>query len=95
MPDAADFITIQVTIADRSYRLKIHPEEEAHVRLAIKNINQKILEFKTLYAGKDMQDYIAMCLIYYASQPQQAQSSALFQPQLQTLENLLDQALRH
>ena len=31
-------------------------------------INQKIIEFKTQFAGKDMQDYIAMVIIWYATQ---------------------------
>jgi len=94
MPAADELIAIQVTIADRSYRLKIHPEEEAFVRQVIKNLNQKILEFKTLYAGKDMQDYVAMCLIYYATQPGQMQSTDLLQPQLSAIESLLDLALQ-
>jgi hypothetical protein len=94
MPPADELIAIQVTIADRSYRLKIRPEEEAFIRQVIKNLNQKILEFKTLYAGKDMQDYVAMCLIYYATQPNQMQSPDLWQSQLRIIENLLDQALQ-
>ncbi|MBX6379315.1 cell division protein ZapA [Thermoflavifilum aggregans] len=93
MPSTDDLIAIQVTIADRSYRLKIYPEEEAHIRQVIKNLNQKILEFKTLYAGKDMQDYVAMCLIYYATQPEHMLSSDMLRPRLETIEKLLDQAL--
>ena len=31
-------------------------------------INDKIIEFKTQFAGKDMQDYIAMVIIWYATQ---------------------------
>ena len=34
----------------------------------VKTINEKIIEFKTNFAGKDMQDYIAMVLIWYATQ---------------------------
>lgn len=62
-------IPVNVIIADRSYRLRIRPEEEQWLRSRIKEVNEKILEFKTAYAGKDLQDYIAMCLILYASQP--------------------------
>jgi cell division protein ZapA len=28
------------------------------------------MEFRTQFAGKDMQDYISMVLIWYATQPQ-------------------------
>ena len=34
----------------------------------LKIVNDKIIEFKTQFAGKDMQDYIAMVLIWYATQ---------------------------
>ena len=59
-------IPINIIIADRSYRIKIEPADEEVVRKTIKLINDKILEFKTQFAGKDMQDYIAMVLIWLA-----------------------------
>ena len=34
----------------------------------MKVINDKIIEYKTQFAGKDMQDYIAMVIIWYATQ---------------------------
>ncbi len=89
-------IPINVIIADRSYRLKIKPEEEEAVRKSIKEVNDRILEFKTAYAGKDIQDYIAMALILYATQP--AAPLAPANPvsddgRLRDLENLLDEVL--
>jgi cell division protein ZapA len=38
------------------------------VRKTLKTINDKVVEFKTMFAGKDMQDYIAMVLIWYATE---------------------------
>ena len=64
----AELIPVNVVIADRSYRLRIEPADEEMVRKTVKLINDKILEFKTNFAGKDMQDYIAMVLIWYATQ---------------------------
>ena len=61
-------IPINIIIGDRSYRIKTSPEDEEQVRRTIKTINDKILEFKTQYAGKDIQDYIAMVMIWYATQ---------------------------
>ena len=61
-------IAATVVIGDRSYRIKIQPEDEEVVRKTVKTINDKIIEFKTEFAGKDMQDYIAMVLIWYATQ---------------------------
>lgn len=57
-----------IVIGDRTYRVKIESKNEEHVRKTIKIINDKIVEFKTQFAGKDMQDYIAMVLIWYATQ---------------------------
>ena len=64
-----DLIPISVTIADRSLRVKVSQHEEESVRKSIKLINEKIMEFKQNYAGKDMQDYVTMALVWYATQP--------------------------
>ena len=53
---------------DRTYRIRIQPEDEEAVRKTVKDINEKIIEFKTQFAGKDMQDYIAMVLIWLATE---------------------------
>ena len=53
-----NLIPINIIVADRSYRIKIKPEEEQEVRRTMKEVNDKIIEFKTAYAGKDLQDYI-------------------------------------
>jgi len=34
----------------------------------VKTINEKIIEFKTQFAGKDMQDYIAMVLMWFSTE---------------------------
>jgi cell division protein ZapA len=60
-------IPINIIIGDRSYRIKVSPEHEEHVRKTVKIISEKVLEYRTSFAGKDMQDYIAMVLIWYAT----------------------------
>ena len=57
-----------VVIGDRSYRIKLNPKDEEVVRRTVKIINDKIIEYKTQFAGKDMQDYIAMVLIWLATE---------------------------
>lgn len=64
-----DLIPINVVIGDRTYRIKIEPEDEEVVRKTLKGINDKIVEFKTQFAGRDMQDYIAMVVLWYATLP--------------------------
>ena len=64
-------IPLNIVIGDRSYRIKISPSDEETVRKTLKLINDKIVEFRTQFAGKDMQDYISMVLIWYATQPKE------------------------
>ena len=61
-------IPLNILIGDRTYRIKSLAADEQIIRKTLKTINDKIIEFKTQFAGKDMQDYIAMVLIWYATQ---------------------------
>ncbi len=65
---ADQLIPVNIVIGDRSYRIRTSPADEESIRAAVKTINDKILEFKTQFTGKDMQDYIAMVMIWYATQ---------------------------
>jgi|SRR5688572_8037287 len=60
-------IPINVVIGDRSYRVRIDRKDEETVRKTVKLINDKLIEFKTNFAGKDMQDYISMVVLWYAT----------------------------
>jgi cell division protein ZapA len=64
-----ELIPINVVIGDRTYRIKIEPRDEEVVRKTLKLINDKVVEYKTQFAGRDMQDYIAMVVLWYATQP--------------------------
>jgi cell division protein ZapA len=87
-------IAATIVIADRSYRIKLHPKDEETVRRTVKVINDKIIEYKTQFAGKDMQDYIAMVLIWLATEQQSSGSSDLHQDllsdKLALIEKMLD-----
>jgi cell division protein ZapA len=63
-----ELMTINVVIGDRTYRIKIEPRDEEVVRRTLRTINDKIIEYKTQFAGRDMQDYTAMVLLWYATQ---------------------------
>ena len=94
MPD--QLIPINIIIADRSYRLKIASKDEEVVRRTIKTINEKIVEYKTGFAGKDMQDYVSMVLLWFATEQQKPASgepSVEDEQKLTRIENLLDKAL--
>jgi len=63
-----NLIPVNVTIADRTYRVRLSPNDEGVVRNSVKLINDKISEFKLIYAGKDIQDYISMVLLWFATE---------------------------
>ena len=63
----AQFVSINVWLAGRSYRIRIKPEEESAVRAAIKVADEKLIEMRTQYLGKDDQDFLAMVLLTYAA----------------------------
>jgi len=94
----SELIPITVFIADRNYRLRIHPKDEEVLRKTVKTINEKIVEFRSQFAGKDMQDYIAMVLIWFATE----QNAAITQQvdkdnitsQLETIERMLENQLK-
>ena len=92
-----ELIAISVVIGDRSYRIKIEPGDEQVVRKTVKTLNDKIIEYKTEFAGKDMQDYIAMVLIWYATEQNNAVADGLEKEdvteRLDTIEKLLDSEL--
>lgn len=102
----SELIPISALIGDRTYRIKVEPKHEEQVRYTLEMINNKILEFKKQFAGKDMQDYVAMTLLWLATQPAASTQSATnaspstadnsqeLREGLQLIEQLLDQALK-
>jgi Cell division protein ZapA len=87
-------IPINVVIGDRTYRIRIDPKDEETVRGTVKIINDKIVEYKTQFAGKDMQDYIGMVVLWYATQQKEVESQPAEIPgiaeKLNQLEAILD-----
>ena len=73
----AELIPVNIVIGDRTYRIKTDPADEEAIRRTLKIINDKIIEFKTQFSGKDMQDYIAMVMIWYATQTSADSNPAL------------------
>jgi hypothetical protein len=61
-------VPIQLWLAGRSYRIRVRAADAERIQRSIKLADEKITELKLNYAGKDDQDFIAMCLIMYASE---------------------------
>ena len=93
----AELIPVNIVIADRTYRIKTLAQDEEVIRKTVKLINDKIIEFKTQFAGKDMQDYIAMVIIWYATQSVSEKNTSLDQTEifngLKKLEEQINKAL--
>ncbi len=91
-------IPINVLVGDRTYRVRIEPENEEIVRKTVKTINTKLIEFKTNFSGKDMQDYIAMVILWYATTATGDENGAGYTKEVSekfnVLESLLDKALQ-
>ncbi|MBC7886759.1 MAG: cell division protein ZapA [Ferruginibacter sp.] len=89
-------IPINILIGDRTYRIKTLAKDEEVIRRTLKTINDKIIEFKTQFSGKDMQDYIAMVMIWYATETSPETNPGLekeMMDALQKIEEQMDKAL--
>ena len=94
----SELIAATVLIGDRNYRIKVAGEDEEAVRKTVKTINDKIIEFKTNFAGKDMQDYIAMVLLWFATDQvakvKTGMADETMAGQLDAIEQILDNQLK-
>lgn len=61
-------LSIKVSIANRSYPLRITAEEQPKVMRAAENINKRVKEFEDNYAVKDKQDLLAMAALQFANE---------------------------
>ncbi len=96
---SSELININVVIADRPYPLRVKPEEEERVRNAARDINNKVKQFQTQYAGKDKQDFLAMSALMYAVESSSYQNKTVindssFGDKLDELDRLLTQTLK-
>lgn len=94
-----NLIPLNLVIGDRTYRVRIDPKDEEVVRKTVKTIHDKVIEFKTAFAGKDMQDYIAMVLVWFATEQNATISNEVnmdnVSSRLQTLEKMIDGVLEN
>ena len=91
-----ELIPVNILVGDRNYRLKIKPADEENLRKTMKLINNKLIEFKTNFAGKDMQDYIAMVLLWLATEQPASISKEDFKElseKMKSLQQVIEDAL--
>ncbi|MFY8127139.1 MAG: cell division protein ZapA [Chitinophagaceae bacterium] len=93
----SELIPINITIADRTYRLKIDKADEETVRRTVKIINDKVFEYKSNLAGKDMQDFVSMALLWFATEQTKNSNNILsnkaIEDELNNIEQLLNKSI--
>lgn len=83
-----DKITIRVNIAERYYPITIARSEEESFRLIAKQINDLLLQFQQRYPNKDLQDYMAMGLLQYATRAKKMETPSELIELTQKMEQL-------
>ena len=63
-----DQTVLQFTIADRSYRLVVKPEEKGTFEEAVRHIEVQMKRYAENFAFKDKQDLLAMVSLQYVSE---------------------------
>jgi len=92
---ADELISINVWLAGRSYRIRIRPEEESAVRKSVKLADEKIMDMRNHYAGRDDQDFIAMVLLMYAADSAiESFNNPLLQDELRKMSAKIDDILK-
>lgn len=93
-----ELIPINVVIADRTYRIKVAAKDEELLRSTVKLINEKIVEYKAQLAGKDMQDFVSMVLLWFATSQLKGTTSLLHEKNtnedLLQIEQMIDKVLQ-
>lgn len=83
-----ELLSVKVSIANRSYPLRITKEEQEKVLRAAENINKRIKDFEDNYAVKDKQDLLAMCALQFASEAMGSKQSTVEQNKKEVQENI-------
>jgi cell division protein ZapA len=58
-------ISVKIQVGNRTYPLSVPEERQLSIQQAADAINQRINEYQSKFAVKDMQDLLAMTLLEY------------------------------
>ena len=87
--------SINVTIADRRYPMRINRSEEEKIRKAAKIINERILQYQQRYSGKDNQDCLAMSALQFVIQIMDVMDQSNVEPAMKQIEDINKQLTRY
>jgi cell division protein ZapA len=88
-------VSINITLCNRTYRIKVNAADEGKIRERVKAIQEKINVFKKQYPSQDEHDYMAMTLIDHltsdkATSKDETNNIQQIQQQLKSIQQLLD-----
>ena len=86
-----DLLSINITIADRTYPMRIKRSEEERIRKAAKIINKRILLYQERYEGKDIQDFLAMSSLQFVIQVLELMDKNDKEPLLNSIQKINEQ----
>ena len=94
-----ELISINITIGERQYPLKIRTAEEELVRQAEHLINEKFNDFQLRFTGQEKIDYLAMSALMnlvevLKKETTGGETSAILLQKLSEADSLLSQALK-
>jgi cell division protein ZapA (FtsZ GTPase activity inhibitor) len=69
--------SVKITIAGRTYPIKIDAAEEAFVHDAAKSINEHVAELEKGFVVKDKQDLLALTALQFATQYLESQTKVI------------------
>jgi cell division protein ZapA (FtsZ GTPase activity inhibitor) len=87
-------ISINIKIHTRTYKITIDSNNEATVRKATSDINEKINSLKKQFPSQDDQDYLSMALIDYitsSSKPTTTDNTSNISEKITALHQLLSE----
>ncbi len=89
--------SIHITIAERTYPLKIALNDEEKIRAAAKIINEKVDLYRKKYVNRDTQDALSMALLQFVIrliEAEQKEETGQILDELNTLDHSLEEYLQ-
>ena len=90
----SDQQSIQISIADRYYPLKVSLQDEEKIRAVVKIINDKVDLYRKRFTNRDIQDALSITLLQFVIrliEAEQREESSRIVEEIQNISNLLDE----
>jgi cell division protein ZapA (FtsZ GTPase activity inhibitor) len=82
--------TINITIAGRTFPVKVTEDEKAGVLALESELNEKIIHFQKTYSGRDKLDYVIMTLLTYVYDLKEKQQEPVSSEAVTKVQSMLD-----